>query len=371
MVPAQMSVQELLRLMRVRRTQFAIAVDEYGGTDGIVTLENVLEEIAASCRTSRGALGDRRAPPGRHRAHRRRGERGRPRRAAQHRVEPGPYKTVAGLLLEHFREIPEVGDTADLGGYRFAVVEMDDLRIAAVEARELGADAAPEAPGTVRWDLPRRPKRPSPEAGARTPQSGLLRVGDPAAGDPLLVRGGGIDVLDDHDLHPGARRGVRNRWRGAARPGGDRVHARIAGLRGRGAADRALDGHARRARGDPHRIRARVRGAARDLPGGGAVAGRRRLGRRQHRAHDGLSGALQLAGDALVQRAPPDGAGHAHDRLRYRRRRGAAALDDRGALGLVGGDGDQRAADPARQRAARAAADPRVGRPTSDCGWNG
>ena len=60
-------------------------------------------------------------------------------------MEPGPYKTVAGLLLEQLREIPQVGDTVELGGYRFAIVEMDDLRIAAVEARELGAEAAPEA----------------------------------------------------------------------------------------------------------------------------------------------------------------------------------------------------------------------------------
>ena len=59
-------------------------------------------------------------------------------------VEPGPYKTVAGLLLEHLREIPQVGDTVDLGGYEFAIAEMDDLRIAAVEARRLDDDEAPE-----------------------------------------------------------------------------------------------------------------------------------------------------------------------------------------------------------------------------------
>ena len=44
-VPIQVGVNELLRLMRARRVHFAVAVDEYGGTDGIVTLEDVLEEI--------------------------------------------------------------------------------------------------------------------------------------------------------------------------------------------------------------------------------------------------------------------------------------------------------------------------------------
>ena len=132
--------------MRVRRTQFAIAVDEYGGTDGIVTLENVLEEIV-------GELQDEfevpeeiavRRPGGIVRID-----------AAESvdaldellgiEVEPGPYKTVAGLLLEQLGEIPQVGDTVDLGGYQFAIAEMDDLRIATVEARRLDADAAPEA----------------------------------------------------------------------------------------------------------------------------------------------------------------------------------------------------------------------------------
>ena len=141
MVPAQMSVQELLRLMRVRRTQCAIAVDEYGGTDGIVTLENVLEEIV-------GELQDEFEVP-EEAAVRRPG--GIVRIDAGERVdalgellgievESGPYKTVAGLLLEQLGEIPEVGDTVDLSGYRFAIAEMDDLRIAAVEARRIEAD---------------------------------------------------------------------------------------------------------------------------------------------------------------------------------------------------------------------------------------
>lgn len=136
-VPAQMSVQSLLRQMRVRRTQFAIAVDEYGGTDGIVTLENVLEEIV-------GELQDEfeipeeitvRRPGGVVRID-----------AAESvdvlqellnfEVEPGPYKTVAGFLLERLRAIPQVGDVVELDGYRFSIVEMDDLRIAAVEAHK-------------------------------------------------------------------------------------------------------------------------------------------------------------------------------------------------------------------------------------------
>ena len=140
LAPAQMDLQELLRLMRVRRTQFAVAVDEYGGTDGIVTLEDVLEEIV-------GELQDEFEAPQEVAV---RGPGGVVRIDAAESVDalaellgveapPGPYKTVAGLLLERLREIPRVGDTVEVAGYRFTIAEMDDLRIAAVDARRASA----------------------------------------------------------------------------------------------------------------------------------------------------------------------------------------------------------------------------------------
>ena len=44
-VPAQASVSDLLSEMRKRKTHFAVVVDEYGGTDGLVTIEDIVEEI--------------------------------------------------------------------------------------------------------------------------------------------------------------------------------------------------------------------------------------------------------------------------------------------------------------------------------------
>ena len=143
--PAQAHLQELLRLMRSRRTQFAIVLDEYGGVDGIVTLEDVLEEIV-------GELQDEFEAP-QEAAVRRPG--GIVRIDAHESVDalgdllgieapPGPYHTVAGFVLDLLGDIPEEGATADFGGYRFTVVEMDGLRIAAIEARRVAS--APAAP---------------------------------------------------------------------------------------------------------------------------------------------------------------------------------------------------------------------------------
>ena len=145
MMPTQASVRELLTEMRERNTHFVVVVDEYGGTDGIVTFEDMLEEIV-------GELQDEfeQAPP----PYERRpdgvlridglgsvdllGE------LLDVEVEPGPYTTVAGYLVERIGRMPQVGDAVEVGGYRLIAVEMDDLRVATVEARPTGSAARTE-----------------------------------------------------------------------------------------------------------------------------------------------------------------------------------------------------------------------------------
>jgi len=147
-VPIQVGVNELLRLMRARRVHFAVAVDEYGGTDGIVTLEDVLEEIVGELEdefeqphspapVARGAvrldgldsvdvLDERLGLT----------------------VAEGPYKTVAGYVLASLGRIPRVGDSVEIDGHRLTVVAMEGLRIAELEARP----TAPGPPGEMAAD---------------------------------------------------------------------------------------------------------------------------------------------------------------------------------------------------------------------------
>lgn len=142
-VPSGVGVDRLLGEMRSRRNHFAIAVDEFGGTDGIVTLEDVLESIV-------GELQDEFEEPDRPPQ---RGPGGRLRidgldnvdvlpGLLGFEVEPGPYNTVAGFILDRIGRIPEVGEAIEVAGYRLRVVEMDDLRIATVEAEPLSAPRA-------------------------------------------------------------------------------------------------------------------------------------------------------------------------------------------------------------------------------------
>lgn len=144
-VPSSVGVDRLLGEMRTRRNHFAIAVDEFGGTDGIVTLEDVLESIV-------GELQDEFEEPDRPPQ---RGPGGRLRIDGLDNVdvlpgllgfvvEPGPYNTVAGFVLDRIGRIPQVGDSIEVAGYRLRVAEMDELRIAAVEAEPLNAARAQE-----------------------------------------------------------------------------------------------------------------------------------------------------------------------------------------------------------------------------------
>ena len=145
MVPSQMSVHDLLRQMRDSRTHFAIAVDEYGGSDGIVTLENVLEEIVGELQDE---FEEPELPPTR-------GPGGVIRIDASESIDvlgeqlgidvpPGPYNTVAGYLIDQTGSIPKVGDTIEIESYVVRIVEMDELRIVAIEAQPLSAVAARE-----------------------------------------------------------------------------------------------------------------------------------------------------------------------------------------------------------------------------------
>ena len=168
--------------MRVRRTQFAIAVDEYGGTDGIVTLENVLEEIVGELQDEFEAPSETavRRPGGIVRID-----------AAESvdalgellsiEVEPGPYKTVRGCCW------------SSCARSRRSATPWSSVATASPSWRWTTCASPPwrraswaRTPRLRRWrtvrlGLPRRLARPSPETGTRPPQSCLLRVGDPAA----------------------------------------------------------------------------------------------------------------------------------------------------------------------------------------------
>lgn len=133
-IPALPSTNRILPAMSRMRSDgvhIALVVDEYGGTDGIVTLEDVVEELVGEIRDE---YDDPQPEEWRH------GDDGEDLDAAMHLsdfaelsgldVPQGPYSTVAGLVLERLGRLARVGDAIELEGRTLTVTAVEGRRIA-------------------------------------------------------------------------------------------------------------------------------------------------------------------------------------------------------------------------------------------------
>ena len=143
-LPGTAGVLTALSEMRKENRHFAIVVDEYGGTDGIVTLEDLIEEVIGDIYDEYDAdvtpdndepaegphdvdglwnLDDFAEATGLH-------------------LPEGPYETVAGYVLAALGRLPVVGDTVAVEGRTLTVLDLDGRRIA-----RISVSAAPEPQG--------------------------------------------------------------------------------------------------------------------------------------------------------------------------------------------------------------------------------
>ena len=147
MLPTSKTVMSALSEMRRDRAHLAIVVDEYGGTAGIVTLEDLVEELIGDIQDEydEEELASRRLLTGEIEVD---GLMNLDDFAEQTGVElpDGPYETVAGYLLATLGHIPQSGESADLDGTRLTVTELDGRRIARVKVT-----AARPGPAQPTW----------------------------------------------------------------------------------------------------------------------------------------------------------------------------------------------------------------------------
>jgi putative hemolysin len=149
-LPISKRVLPALSEMRRNRSHLAIVIDEYGGTAGIVTLEDLVEELVGDIRDEYDT------------------EEGSPRQLPSGQVEvdgllnldefaeqtgvdlpEGPYETVAGYVLAALGRLPSVGDSVEVAGRRITVTEMDARRIARVRVGPASADPPAGHAGTA------------------------------------------------------------------------------------------------------------------------------------------------------------------------------------------------------------------------------
>jgi putative hemolysin len=130
-LPISKTVLSALSEMRRERVHLAIVADEYGGTAGIVTLEDLVEELIGDIRDEydTGEAPATKLPQGEVEVD---GLLNLDEFAEQTsiRLPEGPYETVAGYVLATRGELPAPGDAVEIPGYTITVTEMDARRIA-------------------------------------------------------------------------------------------------------------------------------------------------------------------------------------------------------------------------------------------------
>ncbi|MFP4224010.1 MAG: hemolysin family protein [Phycisphaeraceae bacterium] len=151
MVPESKSVRELLAEFKGRKVHMAIVLDEYGGTAGLVTIEDILEEIVGDIRDEYepteeqpqiSTLDEKTAVVD-----------------ARMRIddlndemnldlpENEDYDTVGGFVFAALGHIPEKGETFEFPGLRFTVTEAERTKVRRVRVEKLASEATPSNGG--------------------------------------------------------------------------------------------------------------------------------------------------------------------------------------------------------------------------------
>ncbi|GAA4678695.1 hemolysin family protein [Pseudonocardia yuanmonensis] len=142
-VPASLDGDELLSRLRESGLQTAVVVDEYGGTAGLVTLEDLIEEIVGDVRDEHDRAEQARVRPlGRDSwlvSGLMRGDE--VVEATGFHMPEGDYETLAGMVLEKLGRIPDVGDDVSVDGWRVTVMRRDRNRVAELRLARLAPEA--------------------------------------------------------------------------------------------------------------------------------------------------------------------------------------------------------------------------------------
>lgn len=137
-IPESKKISDLLRDLVERKTQIAIVIDEYGGTAGLITLEDILEEIVGEIYDEYDRQEPRLIPQ----------EDDSVLVDARLDVEElmdhfdlprpeGKFESVGGLLIHHLGRVPQISDRVEILNLELTVISADERRAKQVQARRL------------------------------------------------------------------------------------------------------------------------------------------------------------------------------------------------------------------------------------------
>lgn len=138
-IPEDKPITDLLREFQTKKNHIAFVTDEFGGVRGLVTLEDIIEEIvgeiddehdqeekALQIIDENTIIVNAKIDIENVAAH------------FQINIEDGPFESVGGLMLNHLGFLPESGATVAVDGLRFRVISADRRRIRTVQVKRIG-----------------------------------------------------------------------------------------------------------------------------------------------------------------------------------------------------------------------------------------
>jgi putative hemolysin len=213
LLPISKTVLSALSEMRRDRAHLTIVMDEYGGTAGIVTLEDLVEELVGDIQDEYDV------------------DEGRPRQlrggaievdgllnldefAEQTGIElpEGPYETVAGFMLATLGQLPVDHESVEVDGHRLTVLQMDGRRIARVRVDRAGQAAEQPAEAGVSGSAPGPAQgaaavgSPPPDGAASPPPDGAASPGPGGSPGPGASPNSGAGAPPSPAAPPGTSR---------------------------------------------------------------------------------------------------------------------------------------------------------------------
>ncbi len=144
-VPGSMRLVELMLRMRTSRTHVAIVLDEFGGVDGFVTIENLVEEIFGNIEDEHDLPSDNSFfrikkidSKTLHFGGRVEIEKFEEILQKSVRADGDQFETVAGFVMHLFKRVPEIGAEVKKSGLKFKIIDADERLVKMVEVVIIG-----------------------------------------------------------------------------------------------------------------------------------------------------------------------------------------------------------------------------------------
>ncbi|WP_373693815.1 hemolysin family protein [Aequorivita flava] len=141
-VPETMLIKDVLGILSKKRKSIAVVIDEYGGTSGIITVEDIIEELFGDIEDEHDSIALIEEEIGN----------GHYKFSARLEVdyinenynlnleESENYETLGGLIVNYTEEIPDQGETVEIDDYIFTILEVSSTKIELVEVKNNADD---------------------------------------------------------------------------------------------------------------------------------------------------------------------------------------------------------------------------------------